>query len=73
MLDEVVGQLVEAIIGREDLVVLAEEFLQQGGLVGVEVGLLNRLGDPVVQVETGNPQLLAPVLVNQLDGGLILL
>ena len=73
MLDEVVGQLVEPIVGRDDLVVLAEQFLQQRGLIGVEVGLLDRLGDPVVQVEPGDPQLLAPVLVDQLDGGLVLL
>ena len=73
VLDEVVGQLVQPIVGGDDLVVLAEQLLQQRGLIRVELGLLDRLGDPVVQVEPRDAQLLAPVLVDQLDRGLVLL
>ena len=41
-------------------------------MIRVEVGLLNGVGDPVIQIEAGDTQLLAPVLVDQLDRGLIL-
>ena len=64
MLDEISRQFVEAIVGRDDLVVLAEELLQERGLIWVELSLLDRLGDPVVQVEAGDPQFLAPVLID---------
>ena len=41
MLDEVRGQLVQAVVGGNDFVVLAEQLLQQGCLVRVELSLLN--------------------------------
>ena len=67
VLGEVLGQLVQPVVGRDHFVVLAEQLLQQGLLIRIEVGLLNRIGDPVVQIEASQPQLLAPVLVHQLD------
>ena len=41
VLDEIVRQLVQPVVGGDDLVVLAEQLLQQGRLVGIEVGLLD--------------------------------
>lgn len=64
MLDEVIGQLVQPVVGRNHLVVPAEQLLKQGLLIRVEIGLLDRVGDAVVEVEPGDAQLLAPVLVD---------
>ena len=72
MLDEVVRELVQPVIGCDDLVILAEEFLEQGRLVGIELGLLDFGGNAVVQVEPCYTELLAPVLIDQLHGGAVL-
>ena len=41
VLDEIRGDLVEALVRRDDLVVLAEQLIEQRRLVGVEFGLLD--------------------------------
>jgi hypothetical protein len=33
VLHEILGNLVEALVGRDDLVVLAEELIEKGGLI----------------------------------------
>ncbi len=71
VLYEILGQFVQAIVRRDHLVVLAEQILQQGLLIRVELGVFDRLGDSVIQVKTGDAQFLAPALVDQLDRGLI--
>ena len=43
MFDEVGRQLVEAIVGGDDLVILAEQRLQQCGLIRIELGFLKRI------------------------------
>ena len=68
MLDKVVGQHVEPVVSRDDFVVLAKQLLEQRGLVRVEVGYLDCIGDPVVQVQPRDAKLLAAVLVDQFDG-----
>ena len=68
MLDEIGGQLVQPVVGSDDLVILPQQLLQQCLLVGIEIRLFDRRGDPVVQVQSGNAQFFAPVLVDQLDG-----
>ena len=73
MLDEVVGQLVQPVVSGDHLVVLAEQLLQEGDLVWIEVGLFNLLGDAVIEVEPGDAQLLAPVFIHQLHRGLVFL
>ena len=72
MLDEIGGDLVQPLVGGDDLVVLPEQLLEQRLLVRVEFGLLDRLGDAVVQVEPRDAQLLAAVLVDQLHGRAVL-
>src|SRR5688500_2181072 len=71
MLDEVVRQLVQPIVGCDDCVVLAKQFFEQGRLVGIELGLLDYGGNAVVQVESSDPQLFASVLVDQLHRGAV--
>ena len=73
MLDEVVGQLVQTVIGGDDLIVLPQQLLQQHGLVRVEFGLLDLGGDAVVEVQSRDAELFAPVFVDQLHGGLVFL
>jgi hypothetical protein len=46
VLDKIFGQLIEAITGGNYLVVLAEQLLQERGLIRVEFGLLYFGGDP---------------------------
>ena len=60
MLDEVVRELFQPIVGRDHLVVLAEKLLQQGHLIRIEVGLVHRLGvvkvnEPSLWVEVVAP------------------
>jgi hypothetical protein len=45
VLDEIRGDLVQPLIGRDDLVVLAKQLLEQRRLVGVEFRLLDLRGD----------------------------
>ena len=71
VLDEVVRELVEPIVSGDDLVVLAEQSFEQRGLIRVEVGLVDCLGDAIVEVEAGDAQLFAAVLVDELHGGVI--
>ena len=73
MLDEIVGQLVQTIIGGDDLVVLAEQMFQERLLVRVQVRLFDRIGNPVVQVQARDAELFTPILVDQLHRGLIFL
>ena len=72
VLDEIRRDLVEPFVGGDDLVVLAEQLIEQRCLIGIEFGLLDLLRDPVVEVETGHAELLAAVLVDELDGGAVL-
>ena len=67
MLHEVGGDALEPGVGRDHLVVLAEQLLEQRLLIGVEVRVVDLRRDAVVQVRTRHPELLAPVLVHQLD------
>ena len=69
MFHKILRQLVQPVVGRDHFVVLPKQLLQQGDLVRVEFGFLDLGGNAVVQVEPGNAQLLAPVLVNELYGG----
>lgn len=39
MFDKVVGELLQALVGGDDFIVLAEKSLQQRGLVGVKIRL----------------------------------
>ena len=48
MLDEVFSQFVQTVISGNDLVILAEQFLQERHLVGIKLGALNGIGDAVV-------------------------
>ncbi len=73
MLDEVVGDLVQAVVGGDDLVVFAEQLLEQGLLVGIQLGLLDLGGDAVVEVQPRDAELLAAIFVHQLDRGAVLL
>ena len=73
MLNEIGRDLVEPLVGGDDLVILAQQLLEQRRLIRVEFGLLDLLGDPVIEVGLGDAQLLAPVLVDQLDGRAVLL
>ena len=66
-----VRQLVQAVVGCNDLIVLAQQLLEQGRLIGVELSFLDLGRDTIVQVEPGNTQLLAAVLVDQLHRGLV--
>jgi hypothetical protein len=61
--DEILGDLVETLIGRDDLVVLAEELIEKGGLIGIEFGFFDLRRDPVVQIEARHAQFLATVLI----------
>ena len=73
VLDEIGRDLVQPLVGGDDLVVLAQQLFEQRLLVGVELGLLDLLRDAVVQIDPRHAQLLAPVLVDQLDGRAVLL
>ena len=72
VLDEIRRDLVEPLVGGDDLVVLAEQLIEQRRLVRVEFGLLDLLGDAVVQIEPRHAELLAAVLVDELDGRAVL-
>ena len=71
VLDEVLGNLLQPLVGGDDLVVLAQQLLQQGRLIRVEVSLLDLVGDQVVEVEPRHAELLAAVLIHQLDRGAV--
>ena len=73
MLDKVGRELVQAVAGGNDFVILTEELLEQGFLVWVELGLGDGFGDTVVEVEPGDAEFLAAILVHQLDGGIVFL
>ena len=73
MLDEIGGDLVQPLVGGDDLVVLAQQLVEKRRLVGIEFGLLDFRRDAVVQVGPRHAELLAPVLVDELDGGAVLL
>ena len=45
VLDEISRDLVEALVGGDDLVVLAEQLIEQRRLIGIEFGLLDLLRD----------------------------
>ena len=72
MLDEIVSHLVQPMIGGDHFVVLPQQLFQQRLLVRVQFGLGNRFGDSVVQVEPGEAQFLAPVLIDQPHRGPVL-
>ena len=72
VLDEIGGNLVKPFVSSDDLVVLAQQLVEQCRLVGIELGLLNFCRDAVVQISPRHAQLLAPVLVDQLDGRAVL-
>ncbi len=72
VLDEIGRDLVEALIGGDDLVILAEQLIEQRRLIRVEFRLLDLRRDPVVQIEARHAKLLAPVLVDELDGSAVL-
>jgi len=57
MLDEVGGDLVEAVVRRHDLVVLPQQFLQQGNLVSVQICFGHFFRDPVIQIQAGDAEL----------------
>ena len=59
MLDEVGCDLVEALVRGDDLVVLAEQFIEQRRLIGVEFGLLDLLRNAAVEIEARHAKLLA--------------
>ncbi|MEZ5598711.1 MAG: hypothetical protein R3E84_20460 [Pseudomonadales bacterium] len=61
MLDEVVSDLVQPVVGGDDLIVACRQ-LSAGPLVQVQLGFLDLLGDAVVEVEPRDAQLLAAVL-----------
>ena len=68
MIDEIDGDLVQPFVGSDDLVVLAQQLLEQRLLVGIEFCLLDLRHDAVVQIGPCHTQLLAAILVDQLDG-----
>jgi hypothetical protein len=67
VLNEVAGTPVETVGSGDDLVVLAQQLVEQRLLVGVQVRLFDPLRDAVVQVLLGNAQLLPAILVDQFD------
>ena len=73
MLDEIRRNLIEPLVGGDDLIVLPEELIEQRRLVRIEFGLLDLRRDPVVQIGSDDAQLLATVLIDQLDGCAVLL
>ena len=73
MLDEIGRNLVEPFVRGDNLVVLTQQLVQQRLLVGIELGVLDLCRDAVVQIRPRHAQLLAPVLVDQLDGRAVLL
>ena len=60
------------VIGRDHLVVFAKQLFQQRSLVRIKFGFFDFLRDAVVEVQTGDSQLLAPVFIDKADGRLIL-
>ena len=74
MLDEIGGDLVQPLVGGDDLVVLARAASRAApAWSGSSSASSIFVGDAVVQVEPRDAELLAPVLVDQLDGGAVLL
>jgi hypothetical protein len=73
VLDEIGGDLVETLVGSDDLVILAEQLIEQRRLIGVEFSLLDLLRNAAVEIEARHTELLAPVLVNELDGSAVFL
>jgi hypothetical protein len=72
VLHEVRRNAVEAFVSRDDLVVLAEQLVQQRLLVRVEVGLVDPRCHALVKVRLRHTKLLAAVLIDQLDGRAVL-
>ena len=72
MLNEISCDLVEALVGSDDLVVLAEQLIEQRRLIGIEFGLLYLLRDAAVEIKAGHAQLLPPILIDELNGGAVL-
>src|SRR5438128_1093882 len=72
MFDEVGRDLVEPLVGGDDLVILAEKLIEQRGLIRVKFGLLDLRRDPVIQVGACHAEFLAPVFVYKLDGRAVL-
>lgn len=60
MLHKIVGKLLQAIVGGDDFIILAQQLFQQCRLILIQVRLLYGFGDPVVQVQPGDAQLLSP-------------
>ena len=50
MIDEIDGDLVQPFVGGDNLVVLAQQLLEQCLLVGIEFCLLDLRRDAVVQI-----------------------
>jgi hypothetical protein len=73
VLDEIGGDLVEALVGSDDLIVLAEQLIEQRRLIGVKFGLLDLLRDAAVEIEARHAEFLAPIFVDELDSGAVLL
>ena len=69
MLHKIGGDALQPFVSRDDLVVLAQQLLQQSGLIWVQVGGIDSGCDAVIQVQLGQAQLFTPVLIHQLDGG----
>jgi hypothetical protein len=57
MLNEIGRDLVEPLVGGDDLVILAEQFIEQRGLIRVEFGLLDLCRNPVIQIRAGDAKL----------------
>jgi len=72
MFDKVVGQLLQNIVSSDNLVILTQQLLQQGGLIFIKLGLFHGIGNPVVQIQPGNAQFLSPAFVDQLDRSAVL-
>ena len=73
VLHEIGGDALEPLVGRDHLVVLAEQLVEQRLLVRIEVRVIDLVRDAVVQVGQCHPQLVAAVLVDQLDRRAVLL
>src|SRR5580698_5060219 len=71
MFDKVICQLVQTIIGGDDFVILAKQCFKESRLIGVEVSSFNCIGNAIIQIKPRNSQLLATILVYELDSRVV--
>jgi hypothetical protein len=55
LLRSTAGSLVEALVGGDDLVVLAKQLIEQRSLIGIEFGLFDLFRYSAVEIETATP------------------